>query len=63
MKYLDNITAKEAISEDIKMLVEQINAKIRQANDLSIDVKFIQNNKMGKENSDLCVFISETVSY
>jgi hypothetical protein len=54
---------KQQTAENIKGLVDTLNKAIEIANQLSIDVKFVQNPKMGKENSQLSVFVSETISY
>lgn len=61
---IHNETEKQKMATEIKELVSLINLKIRYANDnlKFVQIKFIQNDGLGIDNSDLCVNIYETTS-
>lgn len=60
---IDKKELKEQTAQNIHGLVLTLNKAIDIANQLSINVQFVQNPKNGKENSHLCVFVNETISY
>jgi hypothetical protein len=63
MTEIKNIKEKQDIADNIKRLVDEINVQIELSNRYFIQVRLIQNTGIAPQNSYLCGFISETITY
>ena len=63
MTELKNVKEKEAIAINIKHLVNELNSQIHLANHVFLSVRLFQNINMGNKNSDISIFITDTISY
>lgn len=63
MKEIKFFEEKTQLSVDINACIDKVNAAIHRANEIGLNVTVLQNSKFGTKNSDVCVFINETISY
>ena len=63
MKTLERVNEKEQIANNIKIYVDKINKEIELSNNIGLRVEFIQNERFGLKNPELCCFISEKIVY